>query len=89
MITVVGELNTVINYSGISVKGPFEKGTPLYKRHFPYLQQCTSVWPELIHFKLPKRGQPLYKGQKSWATSILYSEVPLYNNCQAYKIGCV
>ncbi len=31
-----------------------------------------------IHFKPPKRKQPLYKGQNAWSQGVLYMEVPLY-----------
>ena len=31
-----------------------------------------------IHFELPKRGQPLYKGQDAWSQGFLCMEVPLY-----------
>ncbi len=29
-----------------------------------------------LHFELPKRGQPLYKGQYAWSQGVLYMEVP-------------
>ncbi len=37
-----------------------------------------------IHFELPKRGQPLYKGQDVWSQGVLYMEVPLFTIIGSY-----
>ena len=55
----------MVNYSQTSDSGPSEIGTqynkPLYKGRFSRSQ----IIMVLIHFEPPRRGQPLYKGQKT------------------------
>ena len=55
-------------YSQTSNSGPSEIGTqynkPLYKGHFSR-SQIIGLPMVLIHFEPPRRGQLLYKGQKT------------------------
>ena len=56
------------SYSKTSDSGPSEIGTqynkPLYKGRFSR-SQIIGLSMVLIHFELPRRGQPLYIGQKT------------------------
>ena len=62
-------------YSQTSDSEPSEIGTqynkPLYKGRFSR-SQIIGLPMVLIHFEPPRRGQPLYKGQK-----ILFPKCPL------------
>ena len=57
-----------MQYSPTSDSGPSEIGTqynkPLYKGRFSR-SQIIGLPMVLIHFEPPRRGQPLYKGQKT------------------------
>ncbi len=61
---------------------PLRKGQPLYKGHSPY-----PFCIELIHFQLPKRGQPPYKEQNGWPQSALYSTVVSYKDQFSGVVG--
>ena len=74
--TVTGEdradckevVSQLLVYSQTSDSGPSEIGTqynkPLYKGHFSR-SQIIGLPMVLIHFEPPRRGQPLYKEQKT------------------------
>ena len=76
-----------MEYSQTSDSGPSEIGTqynkPLYKGRFSR-SQIIGLPMVLIHFEPPRRGQPLYKGQKTW----IYI-VPLFGGLTVVRNGSV
>ena len=62
----------IIVHHLISTVKPLIKGQPgSLRRTLPI---SPIVYNYVIHFQLPKIGQPPYKGQNGWSQSVLYLE---------------